>query len=99
MKLSVVLFSLAVAQEGSGSEKPQRHPARRVNKLEEKFNGMVFEQFGEQNPNWTERMQSRFTRICNKVRDDFDKKNAACNLYDETTDEGAEEDVEDLAER
>ena len=99
MKLSVVLIALAAAEEGSG-DKPQKHPTKRINKLEEKFNAMVEMHFRDNNPNWTDRTQGRMSRLAERIRTDFDKKNAACGLYQEPVEDDVEmDDGEEMEQR
>lgn len=99
MKLSVVLFAVAAAEEGSG-DKPQKHPMKRINKLESKFNTMLEMHFADRNPNWTERTQGRMSRIAGKIGNDFDRKNAECGLYqDPEEDDDVDVDGDEVEQR
>ena len=94
----VIWMPSAFGEEGSG-QKPFRHPTKRLDNLDGKFDALVDAHFaGKTNAGWGNRMRDRFGRITQKLRDDFAKKNEMCNLLDNGGDED-EEDEDQIAVR
>ena len=88
----VICVPSAFGEEGSG-QKPFRHPTRRLDNLDGKFDVLIDSYFTDRNnAGWGSRMRGRFGRITQKLRDDFAKKNEMCNLLENADDEDDEDD-------